>query len=140
MVNTGKYVVRANICNSKPLNKDQPRDINECHMRIGFRVWEDISPEVTSKQPGLNHAAERCLNSFWGKAAQRSGLTTYKSFNNCIGFVHGIFRSDTLHTLDTNSLRQTCVEIRYIGPSDHAIDHKFMNGILAGLFTSNARP
>lgn len=75
------HVLRVKICNN-PLGKEQCDDVNNYHKGICFKDWKDISPEYASGTPGLKQVTKLCLNSLWGKAARRSGLTPSNLFDN----------------------------------------------------------
>ena len=73
-----KYVgnfLKIKIENTKTYTPEECDELNKTHKEQGFDF--EINPENTLKNPGLRHVAKICLNSLWGKFAQRSTLNNY---------------------------------------------------------------
>ena len=71
--------------NSGVKSQEECDTINEYHKNLGFAFT--VRPEDTVKNPGLRFVAKICLNSLWGKFAQRCEMDEYDFFfdyNNLI--------------------------------------------------------
>ena len=72
MKNYVETFIKLKVENSGVLTQEECDEINKAHKELGFDI--EIKPENTAKNPGLRAIAKLCLNSLWGKFAQRSNL------------------------------------------------------------------
>lgn len=103
------HFLRVNVCNSLPMGKEQCDAVSRYHKIIGFKDWEDISPEETSNTPGLRQVAKLCLNILPGETAHTSGLTASKLFDNDVEFINAIIRRGyTTYSRHEQLMRTLC--------------------------------
>ena len=111
-------------------------DINESHKKLGFDFV--VSPENCHENPGLRQLAKICLNSLWGKFAQRSNLSSYdfvKDYNMLICKLN----DPTTASKNWHIINENTVELRYENLTDYNIEAEYISEITGVFTTANAR-
>ena len=87
---------------------------------------------------GLRQLAKICLNSLWGKFAQRSTLSSYgfvKDYHKLIAKLN----DPTSKSKNWHIINKDCVELRYEALADYTIEADYISEITAVFTTANAR-
>ena len=73
-----EFFLNIKTCNGGIKTAAECKLLNDEHAGLGLNIA--ITPEETSKNPGMKEIAKLCLNSLWGKFGQRSGLHSWDIF------------------------------------------------------------
>jgi len=97
-----------------------------------------LDKDKIEKNPGLRALAKLCLNSFWGKFAQRNNLTKTKYVTTCEELLK-MFNDDTLEISTIHFHNENLVSLNYKVNNNLVQPQTSTNPVLASFVTSQAR-
>ncbi len=105
-----------------------------------FEKHENIAlnPQNIRKNPGLRALSKLCLNSLWGKFAQRQNLPQVKFVQDPAEYFE-LLTSDSIEVKDVNILTDEMVEVRYVPKEVFVKPSRNTNVVIAAFTTANAR-
>ena len=128
--------LKMKIENEKPLTQEECDEINTYHNALGLNI--DIRPENTRFNPGMRKVAKICLNSLWGKFAQRPCLEQYAFTRNFTEFTR-IVSQPGVTVNNFEIISKNLVEVRYMEDNDYVNESEHISEAVAAFTTSNAR-
>ena len=102
--------IQMKIENEKELTQAECDEINTYHNDLGFTF--EIKVEICRTNPGLRQVAKICLNSLWGKFAQRTSLSSYDFLYTYTSLIRKMF-DPSISTESWNIINKHCIEFRY---------------------------
>ncbi len=128
--------LKIKIENNKHYTPDECERINASHKKLGFNF--EIKSEDTCCNPGMKQLAKICLNSLWGKFAQRPVLDSYEYMNNGNKLLSRLL-DEKVNTTSWHIIKENCVELRYQDDIDYNIEEEYISDITGVFTTANAR-
>ena len=114
--------------------EDERRYVEDYYENEGIR----LNPDNIRKNPGLRSLAKLCLNSMWGKFAQRSGLGQTEIHDDPAE-VHKLLQSDTVTVDNIRLINEEIVEVTYKEDGAFAKVNPNTNVVVAAFTTCHAR-
>ena len=128
--------LKMKIENSGIETAEECNKINESHYKLGFDFV--IEPSKCQKNQGLRQLAKICLNSVWGKFAQRSTLSSYDFVQEYPQLIAKL-NDPTTKSKNWHIINKDCVELRYEALADYTTEADYVSEITAVFTTANAR-
>ena len=128
--------LKIKIENNKHYTPEECERINTSHRKLGFNF--EIKSENTCSNPGMKQLAKICLNSLWGKFAQRPVLDSYEYINNKIKLLRQLL-DEKVKTNSWHIINENCVELRYQDDIDYNVEEEYISDITGVFTTANAR-
>ncbi|XP_072051701.1 uncharacterized protein [Amphiura filiformis] len=114
--------------------EDQRRYIDEYFENEGIR----LDPESIEKNPGMRSLAKLCLNSMWGKFAQRSNMSQTVILDDP-SEVYKLLTSDSVTVDNIRLINDEVIEVTYREEGDFARINPNTNVVIAAFTTCHAR-
>ena len=114
--------------------EDQARYVAEYYRNEGIR----LDPDSIVKHDGLRSLAKLCLNSMWGKFAQRSNLSQTKIMDEP-SEVYKLLQSDTVTVENIRLINEEVIEVTYKDDERFARINPNTNVVIAAFTTCHAR-
>jgi hypothetical protein len=105
-----EFFLKMKIQNNKHYSPEECEKINNSHSSLGFSF--NVESNNTCKNPGMKQLAKICLNSLWGKFAQRSTLDSYEYITEWRRLLLQI-NDNTKKTNSWHIINENCVELRF---------------------------
>ena len=86
----------------------------------------------------MKQLAKTCLNSLWGKFAQRPMLDTYEYVNNW-NKLSLLLSSEKVNVSSWHILKDSCIELRYQDDLEYNVEEEYISDITGVFTTANAR-
>ncbi|XP_072048507.1 uncharacterized protein [Amphiura filiformis] len=114
--------------------EDQRRYIDEYFENEGIR----LNPENIEKNPGMRSLAKLCLNSMWGKFAQRSNMSQTVILDDP-SEVYKLLTSDSVTVDNIRLINDEVIEVTYREDGKFARINPNTNVVIAAFTTCHAR-
>ena len=115
-------------------SEDERRYVEDYYENEGIR----LNPDNIRKNPGLRSLAKLCLNSMWGKFAQRSGLSQTEIYDDPAE-VYKLLQSDAVTVDNIRLINEEIVEVTYKEDGAFARVNPNTNVVVAAFTTCHAR-
>ncbi|XP_072041314.1 uncharacterized protein [Amphiura filiformis] len=115
-------------------SEDKRRYVNDYYENEGIR----LDPDNIAKNPGMRSLAKLCLNSMWGKFAQRSNLSK-TVIHDDPSEVYKLLTDDTITVDNIRLVNEEVVEVTYKEEGAFAKINPKTNVVIAAFTTCHAR-